>query len=137
MDGRHIFGDEEGQAICEAMGMGDFAKTLYDKSPNRAMNRGIWEYVVYGHGFGHFLTALFSNDLKGAVSRADLTNQKALVKWVQFIYNYVPEKCQGSATQIEHWKQLGGLKGLLKQREEQARQAEARGSQDGEGSALA
>ena len=45
---------------------------------------------------GGFLTAVLSNDLAGAVARADMYNREALSDIVQYIYNRVPASAWGS-----------------------------------------
>jgi len=40
--------------------------------------------------FGHFLTAVLSNDFVKAVNRADLTNRAALPIYARFLYNEFP-----------------------------------------------
>ena len=45
---------------------------------------------------GQFLMSVLSNDLFGAVSRADSENLAALPDIVKFIYNELPSGCWGS-----------------------------------------
>lgn len=67
------------------------------------MQSGVQDYIEHGYEPGGFLTAVICNDLKGAVGKADLTNQRELVNWVQFFYNKAPMGCWGSRTKMEAW----------------------------------
>lgn len=69
-------------------------------------------YVHKGIAPGGFMTAVLSNDLFGAVGRADLGNVKALDKIVKYIYNRCPSGCHGSKQIVEDWCKMGGLEGL-------------------------
>ena len=57
-----------------------------------ALNR----YVEHKLAPGGFLTAVLSNDLFGAVARADSENLVALPDIVKYIYNELPSDCWGS-----------------------------------------
>ena len=61
-----------------------------------ALNR----YVNYKMAPGGFLTAVLSNDLFGAVARADSENAAALQDIVTYIYNELPAGCWGSKEQV-------------------------------------
>ena len=52
---------------------------------------------------GGFLTAVLSNDLFGAVARADRANKLALSEICQYIYNEVPGNAWGSADSVYRW----------------------------------
>lgn len=69
-------------------------------------------YVLKGIAPGGFLTAVLSNDLAGAVGRADSANAAALVQWVKFVYNELPSSCWREAENVEYWCKVGGLEGL-------------------------
>lgn len=60
-------------------------------------------YVLYGVNPGSFLTAVLSNDLKQAVSRADTINRYCLPDYIKFLYNHVPALCWGSPEAVENW----------------------------------
>ena len=64
---------------------------------------GLIGHVCYGHSIGHFLTAVLTNDLVGAINRADKENLAALRQIVQFVYNELPSPCWGSLTAINEW----------------------------------
>lgn len=55
---------------------------------------------------GDFLRCVLSNDLSGAVSRADLGSQQALVAIVTWLYNRAPEACWGSPEKVAAWRGL-------------------------------
>ena len=52
---------------------------------------------------GGFLTAVLSNDLFGAVGKADSENLAALPDIVRYIYNEVPSGCWGTKDIIWKW----------------------------------
>ncbi|MCA1800188.1 MAG: hypothetical protein LC650_02735 [Actinobacteria bacterium] len=53
-------------------------------------------YAAQGIAPGGFLTAVLTNNLFGAVSRADDYNLEALTEIVRFVYNRMPMSCHGS-----------------------------------------
>lgn len=75
------------------------------------MHQGVHDYVMHGAGPGDFLTKLLSNDFFGAVGRADDENQRHLVGWATFIYNYTPAACHGSRNKVAAWVVKGGIDG--------------------------
>ena len=89
-----------------------FEPTNYNKVPNSYMIEGVKRYVEEGGEIGHFLTALFSNDLIGTFSRADSSNREKMWDWVKFLWNEVPSNCWGSREQVIRWQKKGGKKGL-------------------------
>lgn len=52
---------------------------------------------------GGFLTAVLSNDLVGAVARADSINIKHLKEIVQFVYSEMPSESWGSESRVAAW----------------------------------
>jgi hypothetical protein len=52
---------------------------------------------------GSFLTAVLSNNLVNAVSKADSSNLAALPLIVKFMYNRMPAACWGSEEKIHNW----------------------------------
>jgi len=71
---------------------------------NDAVKRGIMNYVNDGVPMGHFLTAVFSNNLFEAFSRADEQSTAGLGHLVKFIYNECPAGCHGSSERVNDWK---------------------------------
>ena len=74
----------------------------YSKLPT-GLQGGMQRYIEDGYPVGHFLTAVLSNDLLGAVSRADDTNIKVLPEIVRWIYNEAPVNCWGSEKKVRTW----------------------------------
>lgn len=52
---------------------------------------------------GSFLLAVLTNDLKGAVGRADHINLKHLTNIVSYCYNEIPSQAWGSPAKVEAW----------------------------------
>lgn len=75
----------------------------------RYMIGGLRRYIEHGVAPGHFLTAVLSNDLRGAFERADDVNSAAIGNYLRFLYNYAPTGCWGSADRFNAWCQRGGL----------------------------
>lgn len=61
------------------------------------------DYVLEHRNPGGFLTAVLSNDLLDAVTRADSENIRALPELVKYIYWNCPKKCWGDADSVEEW----------------------------------
>jgi len=70
--------------------------------PQRMMG-AIDRYVNQGIQPGHFLTAVISNDLKEALSRADEENLDNLSAYVSYFYNKAPSACWGSEEKMKAW----------------------------------
>ena len=73
----------------------------YKTAPNQSMVPGIKRYVENRIRPGHFLTALFSNDLTGTFHSADKTNHALIRKWVRWVYNEMPGHMAGSREKVE------------------------------------
>jgi len=67
------------------------------------MQEAIRRYVVQGIKPGDFLTAVITNDLRGAVGRADAVNLPLLKTYVQWFYNIAPGSCWGSHDNMREW----------------------------------
>jgi hypothetical protein len=76
------------------------------------MRHGIEAYVMHGVPPGGFLTALFANDLMGALGKADDTNIGRIKDYGTFLYNFTPSGCHGSREVVGKWIDSGGLIGL-------------------------
>jgi hypothetical protein len=70
------------------------------------MHDGVIAYILTGRPVGHFLTAVFSNDLKEAVARSDDENVTRLHQYVRFLYNCAPAGCWGSPKKFAAWRGL-------------------------------
>ena len=67
-----------------------------------AINR----YALQHQPVGDFLTAVLTNDLKGAFGRADENNRENLHEIVGYVYNEIPSVCQGSAAKYKAWTEM-------------------------------
>ncbi len=67
------------------------------------MRPGITRYILDGIQPGDFLTALFNNDLKEAIGRADETNCHLLWNYVKFLHNNAPATAWGFAVAVTQW----------------------------------
>lgn len=67
------------------------------------MRGGLERYLVEGIEPGGFLMAVLENDFKGAVARADRTNQVYLVNYGQLLYNFLPRDAHGSPEKVKAW----------------------------------
>lgn len=88
----------------------------YSRLPHH-MQDGMRRYIESGIQPGQFLTAVLSNDLFGALKRADDTNINALPDYGRFLYNNAPCGCYGSAQHVRDWISHGGMNGLSEQAE--------------------
>lgn len=60
-------------------------------------------WVESARPVGGFLEAVLSNDLRGAFSRADSENQRAMFAIVAYLYNECPGACWGSPERYRTW----------------------------------
>lgn len=65
-------------------------------------------YVKNHEEPGHFITAVLSNDLKGAIARADMDNLRNLPAIVAYCHNRIPGRCWGSREKVAAWIAKGG-----------------------------
>ena len=54
---------------------------------------------------GGFLAAVLTNDLFGALGRADADNRAALFTICDYVYNELPSICWGSKEKVAAWAQ--------------------------------
>lgn len=83
-------------------------KVNYDGLPER-LRGGVQRYLEHRLSPGGFLTAVFENDLMGALGRAGLENQRDIVRIATWVYNEMPGNCWGSVKIVEKW--LAGEEG--------------------------
>ena len=107
-----------------------FDRVDWDLIPDY-MRASIQDYILLGRPVGHFLTAVFSNDLKEACIRADDVNIQHIGNYAKFLYNYAPIGCWGSPENHKNWLKSGGLVELDRKREALA-DAESRAMEDAE-----
>jgi len=70
--------------------------------PDHMMD-GLTRYIESGIPPGHFLSAVLSNDLYEAVSRADDENVKILPAYIGYLVNEAPSNCWGSREKVKAW----------------------------------
>lgn len=63
---------------------------------------------------GGFLTSVLTNDLFGAVGRADAENIRALKDICGWIYNRMPAPAWGNQERMDDWISQGGVEGMQK-----------------------
>jgi len=68
-------------------------------------------YVEEGKPPGGFLMAVLCNDLMGAFSRADGTNEAHMKEWTMWLFNDAPSICWGDEETVNEWIESGGLNG--------------------------
>lgn len=73
------------------------------------MQHSLVAYITTGRPVGDFLTAVLTNDLYGAVNRADHVNVHLLPNYVAFLQSHAPSGCWGSAEDVSAWKARRGL----------------------------
>jgi len=74
----------------------------YDVIPETTM--GALERYVQDHiSTGGFLYSVLTNDLMGAMAKADYANQLALSAICKFVYNRMPIDAWGSDEKIRAW----------------------------------
>jgi hypothetical protein len=76
------------------------------------MRDGMQLYIEEGIVPGSFLRAVLSNDLMGALGKADDINQAILPVYGRFLYNDAPCGCYGSPETVAAWCNSGGLNGI-------------------------
>ncbi len=60
-------------------------------------------YATIGQPTGGFLEAVLSNDLMGAMGRADEENRADLFEICGYVYNDIPAPCHGSPSKVREW----------------------------------
>ena len=100
----------------------DYKLMLHTLPPH--MHHAILGWIEHAEPLGDFLTALLSNDLMEAFSRADNKNVAAMRQWVDYLYNYAPSGCYGSPQNVVAWWVAGGQEGIFKRA--QAMESKAR-----------
>jgi hypothetical protein len=83
----------------------------YATVPVDYMAGAMQRYVEQGIEPGSFLRALLSNDLRGAIARADGMNVARIPHWVVWMENNLPGGAWGSSERYESWILRCGLAG--------------------------
>lgn len=92
----------------------DIRKAAHERLPGY-MVPGLLGYIERGEPVGGFLSAVLSNDLRGAFERADSTNERMIGEYLRFLYNFAPAGSWGSKERFENWQGLEKI-GLIGER---------------------
>lgn len=65
--------------------------------------RTIDNYVEHGLLPGSFVTAVLSNDLMGALGKADIDNRRDIFEICQYVWDTVPVAAHGSPQKVSQW----------------------------------
>jgi hypothetical protein len=85
-----------------AKGFPDNDPRCYKRIPPHIL-ASIDAWVLRATPTGGFVGAVLKNDLKGAVSHADLECIPAIPAMVAYLYNECPMACWGSVDQVKAW----------------------------------
>ena len=69
-------------------------------------------YLEQGIHPGGFMESVITNDLRGAIMRADSDNLRVLPDWIAWWMQYAPADSWGSYAAMHQWIESGGLLGL-------------------------
>lgn len=69
----------------------------------RHMRTALADYLAYGHPTGDFLKALLSNDLYGALHRADLENRMRLPNYIDYLTQHADPRAYGTHERYDTW----------------------------------
>lgn len=78
-------------------------ETYQDPRLPEHLRGGLEGYIEEKRPVGHFLTAVLTNDLFEAMSRADATSRAYLPSICEWIYNEAPSSCWGSPEKVTAW----------------------------------
>jgi len=84
---------------------------MFDLEQMRRKHPGVPEHTLYSldsylnHKLppGGFLTAVLTNDLFGAIGKADGENSRAIKEICMLIYNDIPSGAWGTKEKVERW----------------------------------
>ena len=68
---------------------------------------GLSNFIYHGIPTGGFLHDVLTNNLFGAMSKADDINKHILSEICTFIYNHLPSGSWGNEDKYEHWLKWG------------------------------
>jgi len=80
----------------------EFGHVDYIQVPGH-MRENLEGFLEHGWELGGFLYSVLTNDLRGAVKRADGKNRLVLLEWVDFCNSELPGKCWGSPEAVAYW----------------------------------
>jgi len=78
----------------------------YSRIPDHMMS-ALRRYIDNKIKPGDFLTAVLTNDLRGAVGRADHININIIPVYVSYLYNEAPGNCWGSTERVKEYLEIG------------------------------
>jgi hypothetical protein len=67
------------------------------------MRDAMEKYLSFGIEPGSFLYSVLTNDLRGAIGRADHINLRYLTNIVSYCYNNIPSNAWGSEKRVQDW----------------------------------
>jgi hypothetical protein len=82
----------------------DETKARLEEKFGASMVGAIEKWTEQGIMPGSFLSAIITNDLKGAVGAADNKNIRLIPEYVFYFYNYCPSSCWGSPEKASEWQ---------------------------------
>ena len=74
-----------------------------EEIPIMTIKLSLDRYVEDRIATGGFLHAVLTNDLFGAMERADEFNRDDLYNIVKYIFNHIPGECYGSKAKVSKW----------------------------------
>ena len=89
--------------LCYGRDEAEYARCAAEAGVPTYMIGSYYRYVERGILPGDFLTAVLSNDLRGAVGQADSVNQECLREHVLFCTWCIPADSWGSAEKVTAW----------------------------------
>ena len=90
-------------ATLRGRSMAAYTLTCMECGIPEHMVEAIYNYVELGIPPGGFLTAVLSNDLMGALGKADDQNMVSLPAWGRLLYNHIPGAAYGSVKAVNDW----------------------------------
>jgi hypothetical protein len=79
--------------------------TNEDREMSPRIKESLDLYVNQGIPPGDFLLSVLSNDLFGALGRADSYNRATIFQITRYVYNNMPSNCWGSPEIVNKWIQ--------------------------------
>ncbi|MEF8794030.1 hypothetical protein [Thiohalorhabdus sp.] len=89
----------------------DFAKKAMARGIDEPEALSLHHYITRGDPLGGFLSAVMSNQLVEAYSKADNHNRQHMEAYAFFLFNDAPMDCWGSPEAVQEWAHKGGLLG--------------------------
>lgn len=80
----------------------EFTHVNYQLIPEH-MRENMEGYLEYGWELGGFLYSILTNDLRGTVKRADVSNRYHLLGWIDFCLGELPGQSWGSPEAVAYW----------------------------------